>query len=85
MSAISDFAATVNQQFTDIGTSVDGLTADVAQLKAKIDELQNNPGPISPADQALLDDIQNKANAVSQKLKALDDATAPDEVPTPNP
>lgn len=84
MSAISDFADQVKTSFTDIGNSVDGLTSDVAQLKKKIDDLQNSPGSITPEDQALLNDIQNQANALSAKVKALDEATSPDEVPTPD-
>ena len=97
MSAISDYADKVTASFTDIGASVDGLVSsvagvasDVASLKATIDQLQNSPGQITPADQALLDKTQAQAQAISDRiksvatdLKTLDDATAPAAAPTP--
>lgn len=96
MSAISDYAAKVDTVFTSIGESVDsvqnsltGLTADVDGLKKIISDLQNNPGPITPADQALLDSGEAKVAGLSEKLKlvaaalsALDAAT--ENAPTAN-
>lgn len=97
MSAISDYAARVDTVFTAIGESIDGLqlslaglTADVDGLKKIIQDLQNNPGPITPADQALLDAGEAKVGGLSEKLKlvaaalsALDAATETSPVPTP--
>lgn len=83
MSAISDFGAVVDTAFASISASVDGIAADVAFLKAKIEELQNNPGPISPADQAVLDAIQAKAAELTTKVQVLDAAT--EQPPTPPP
>lgn len=84
MSAISDYAAKVNAAFDSIGASVDGVVADVASLKKKIDDLQNSSGAITPEDQKLLDDIQSRATALADKVKALDEATeSPVEPPTP--
>ena len=85
MSAISNYTDEVNTKFTEIGTSVDGIVADVASLKATIDALQNSSGAITPADQALLDQSQAKVAALANRLKALDEATAPAEVPVPTP
>lgn len=82
MSAISDYAANVNTAFDKISTSVDGVVADVAGLKKKIEELQNSPGSITPEDQKLLDDIQARANGVADKLAALD-AETEDAPPAP--
>lgn len=79
--------------------SLTGVTSDVAQLKALIEKLQNSPGGVTPEDQASLDQLEAtikslqpkvKAVADAQKtqadaLKSLDDATAPDVVPTPTP
>ena len=95
MSAISDYSAVVNTAFDAISTSVDeivasqaGLAGDIANLKDIILKLQNNPGPISPEDQALLDAgvakvtaIATKSAAVSEALKALDAQT--DNLPPP--
>lgn len=83
MSAIGDYAAAVKTSFDEISLSVDGIAGDVKQLKDTIDKLQNSPGTITPEDQALLDGIQSQAKALADKVKALDDATAPPEVPTP--
>lgn len=96
MSAISDYESRVDTVFTAIGESVDsvqnsltGLTADVEGLKKIIIDLQNNPGPITPADQALLDAGEAKVTGLSDKLKlvaaalaALDAAT--ENAPTAN-
>ena len=81
MSAIKEFSEKVTTAFDEIGASVDGVAADVTALKAKIDELQNSPGSITPEDQALLDQIQAKATDVANKVKSLDDAT--ENPPTP--
>lgn len=83
MSAISDFSDRVKESFTTIGQSVDGITSDFAQLKALIEKLQSNPGPITPEDQKILDDMETLVKGTADKLKALDEATAPEEVPNP--
>lgn len=89
MSQISDYAGRVNTAFDAIGTSVDaivsaqtGIAGDVTELKRIILELQTNPGPISPEDQALLDALEvkitglvDKTFAVAEALKALDAQT----------
>lgn len=102
MSVISDFGTAMNAYFDETGASIDelkgsvnGLAGDVAWMKARIDELQNNPGPISPEDQKILNDLQARAVAASAnakdavaQVKALDEATppvVPPEVLTPPP
>lgn len=85
MASIAEYSAAVNASFDQISTSVDGVAADVTALKKKIDELQNSPGGITPADQALLDDIQAKAGALAAKVKTLDDQTADGVIPEPPP
>lgn len=81
MSAVSDFADKMKVHNDAVDVAVDGLTADIASLKQMITDLQNNPGPISPADQALLDALEVKAQAVSDKLAALDALTPPAATP----
>ena len=97
MSAIGEYTTAVDVLFTEIGTAVDGLVAsmvgvqgDVDRLKQKILQLENSPGAITPEDQALLTasltaatSLSTRITAVNTALKALDDATAPDEVPPP--
>lgn len=82
MSEISDFAARVDAAFTDISNAVEGVTLDIQALKDEIGKLQDSSGKISAEDQLTLDGIEARANAASEKLKALDDLTTPPE-PTP--
>lgn len=98
MSAISDYVGAANAAFDAIDTALDtaqaklgGVTDDVTFLKETIEKLQNNPGPISAEDQALLDAAQQRVNGLASKtsgltsaLEALDNATErPAEPPTP--
>lgn len=81
MSQIQTFSDQVNAAFDKMSTAVDGVSTDVDGLKAEIAKLQTTPGAITPEDQALLDSIQNRANALAAKVDALDSMTvAP---PTP--
>jgi hypothetical protein len=87
---IASYSVKVDAAFDEIGATVDtlvtafaGVTGDVAFLKDTIVQLQANPGPISPEDQALLDAGVPRAAVAVEKLrvitaavKALDDATA---------
>jgi len=82
MSAISDFAAKQTAFNDRLDTAITGVTGDVAELNRMIKELQDNPGPISPEDQATLDALQARGEAVTAKLEALD-ALTPPAVPTP--
>lgn len=83
MSVISQFGDQVNAKFDELGTAVDAVASDVDFLKAEIKKLQENPGPITPEDQAILDGIQSRANALSAKVAALDAATEQPPVPPP--
>lgn len=85
MSAISDFSDKVNAAFDAIGKSVDGVVSDVTELKALIVKLQSTQGQITAEDQALLDKIETRVDGIVTKTQALDDQTAPTEVPTPTP
>lgn len=95
MSAISDFVAK-QKAFNDRqGAAIDaavqslsGITGDIQTLNDKITQLQNNPGPISPEDQGLLDEaltigssLADKAESLSQALATLDAQTPPPAPP----
>lgn len=83
MATIQEFADKVNAEFDKISAAVDGLVVDVKTLNDKIAELQNSAGTVTPADQALLDDIQSKAANIASKVGALDAQTeAPPAPPT---
>lgn len=75
--AIQQFADRMTEHNVKVDTAVDGLTADVAELGKQIADLQASAGKITPEDQALLDGIEAKHAAVSQKLEALDALTPP--------
>lgn len=81
MSKISEFAARQTEFNARQQTAVDGLTADVKVLNDKITELQNSPGEITPEDQVLLDDIEARNLAITEKLEALDAQTPPTPPP----
>ncbi len=111
MSAISDYTAAVDAHLDGIGTNVDGLveavggistsiggiSGDVTELKRLLEEINNNPGPISSEDQARLTASLDRVATLATKVqaakdaaataaaaaKALDDAT--ENVPTPPP
>jgi hypothetical protein len=92
MSAISDFSAIVTTAFQQMGQgiqsisgSVAGLTEDINGLKALIEQLQNNPGSITPEDQALLDQAQVAANTLAADLNIIKDALALLDAQTQNP
>jgi hypothetical protein len=82
-SEIANYEAKVDAAFTAIGatvdsivTSVTGVSGDVDRLKALIKQLQDNPGPISPEDQALLDKSEQAVNALAGRMSGVKDALA---------
>jgi hypothetical protein len=58
-------------------TAIDGALADAKAQQNLIDELQARPDGWTPEDQALLDQIEQRADAQVQKLEALDAMTPP--------
>lgn len=80
---ISDFAVKQNEFNDRQDAAVAGLTGDVQTLNDKITELQNSAGTITPEDQALLNDIQARGEAITAKLEALDALTPPKVPPVP--
>lgn len=83
MSAISDFAAKQTAFNDRMDKAVADLQGDVKNLNDQITALQNSPGQITPADQALLDGLQARASTIADKLDALDALTPPVPPTTP--
>lgn len=81
LSKISEFATRQNAFNDRLDAAVTDLQGDVATLNAKIEELQNSPGEITPEDQASLDAIETRAQSITDKLEALA-AVTPPAVPT---
>jgi hypothetical protein len=81
MSAVSDFATKLNAFFDRQDAAVTDLQGDVQTLNDTITELQNSSGAITPEDQALLDTITSRGEAIATKLEALDALTPPKPVP----
>ncbi len=82
MSAIADFAAKQEAFNNRLAAAIQGVAADVDSLNAKILELQNTLGQITPEDQALLDQLQVKGEALAAALEGVD-ALTPPAVPNP--
>lgn len=77
MSKISEFATAQNAHNDRQDAAVTDLQGDIQALNDKITELQNSPGGITPEDQALLDALQTRGEAISAKLEALAALTPP--------
>lgn len=64
MSAISTWVEKVVPKLDSIQTGIDAL-------QELVEELQNSPGAITPEDQALLDQIESKVNALATDAEGL--------------
>lgn len=84
--AITSYAEKQQHFFDQVNASIDGIRVDVKSLADKIAELQNSEGEISAEDQALLDQLEQQADDLAAKIKAVDDMTPPTETaPGTNP
>lgn len=77
MSKISDFAAKQNAFNDRLDAAITGLQGDIKTLNDAIQKLQTSQGQITPEDQALLDQIEARADGIATKLEALDNLTPP--------
>lgn len=77
MSAISEFSAKQNAHNDRVDAAINGVATDVKFLQDTIEKLQGTPGAITPEDQALLDQLEARADATAAKLEALDALTPP--------
>ncbi len=80
MSKISEFADKQNAHNDKIDAAISGLTGDIQALNDLIKQLQESNGEITPEDQALLDALDARGQAIETKLEALD-ALNPPPVP----
>jgi hypothetical protein len=79
--AIQAYGAAATAYQTRISAGVDGISADLDALNALILQLQNNPGPISPEDQAILDQAVAAGEALAARVEALDQINPPPAPP----
>lgn len=77
MSAISDFAAKQNAHNDKIDAAVAGLQGDIKFMQDQIAKLQASGGTLSAEDQATLDALDARGQAIADKLTALDAMTPP--------
>ena len=82
------FNAAQDAALATVSTSIEGITADVAELKKKLEAIDTSNGPISAEDQASLTSSRDKVSvmtakltAVAEALRLLDESTPP-KVPT---
>ena len=71
MSAISDYVAKQKAHNDAVSSDLDTIQTAIGALNDKIAQLQNSPGQITPADQALLDGIEQDGQALQAKADAL--------------
>lgn len=83
MSVITDWAAKEQTDLTAIKTTLEGVVTGIQALDAKIVNLQNSPGTLSPADQAALDSIESASAALVAQAEAI--STAPPDPPVSAP
>lgn len=83
MSAISDYATKQNAHNSKIDEAILGLVGDFKTLNDLIAKLQGSPGSITPEDQASLDALEARGQAIEDKLTALDALTPPTPPATP--
>lgn len=76
-SKISEFVDKQNAFNDRLDIAITGISEDVSFLKAKIEELQNSPGSISPEDQASLDALESRVAAMTARIEALNALTPP--------
>jgi hypothetical protein len=77
MSAISDFAAKQSAFNADVSADLDAIQTAIAALNATITQLQNSPGTVTPADQALIDKLVTDGAALATKADTLAGKTPP--------
>lgn len=86
MSALSDALATFAADQANFNGKLDvaltNIAADIAGLNDLITKLQASSGEVTPADQALIDQLETQGAALAAKADALDQLTPP-VVPTP--
>jgi hypothetical protein len=87
MSAVSDWAAKEATTDAQISAALDVLTTGIAALDTIIQNFQNSPGTLSPADQAFLDAAAATSAALAAKAQGISTtppgATIPPVVVTP--
>jgi len=90
--ALQAYADKVNATYDTMGTDTDtivtalnGIAGDEKFLKDTIAALQNSPGTFSPEDQALVDSLQARVDAMGAKVKAAADAAASLDAATETP
>jgi len=77
MSQLSDYAGRVSTHLDKIDAAHSGLSEDVAFLKAEITRIQNSAGTVTPEDQAILNAMEARISAMSDRVAALDALTPP--------
>lgn len=83
MTKITEHAERQNARLDQIDAAIGGITEDLRVMNEMIENLQNNPGPISAEDQATLDALEARGTALAERLVALDASNPKPPTPTP--
>lgn len=79
---IEAFVTQMNTFMSAMDVSITGIQGDIKSLNDTITLLQNTPSTLTAEDQALLDTLQAKAEAMAGAIDAID-AMTPPVTPTP--
>lgn len=77
MSKLTDFLDAQTAFNTELTSDLTAIAASIADLNAKITDLQNSAGTLSPEDQARIDAIQAAGTALVGQADALAGKTPP--------
>lgn len=77
MTAISDYATQQNTFNADLKDDLTAIQAKIDALNATITQLQNSPGTVTPADQALIDKLVTDGQALESTADTMAGKTPP--------
>lgn len=75
--AVAAFRVENDAFMTRLETGIDGVKGDIKFVKDKLEAIDNGPGQISDADQALLTAALARLGLATEKVEVLDSETPP--------
>lgn len=81
MAKLEEYVQSVNAAFDTVQTGIDGITTDLSALDAKVEELKAANGQLTPDQEAALQGLVDRAEAIKNKVSDLDGARPAVEPP----
>jgi peptidoglycan hydrolase CwlO-like protein len=82
MATFTEFVALQSAHNARVSAGLQGISADIDSLNAKIQELINTPGELNAEQQAVLDSLLAQSGQIADTAERLDGMTPP-AVPNP--